>query len=82
MTNEEKAKQITNEVFVMDAIIGVDTSKKIAEICCRKMAQWKEQQMIEKACEWLESVNLDYYQIREGVFSRELVVDFRKTMEE
>ena len=37
---------------------------------------------IEKACEWLESVNLDYYQIREGVFSRELVVDFRKTMEE
>lgn len=38
--------------------------------------------MIDKACEWLESVNLDYYQIREGVFSKELVNDFRKAMEE
>ena len=35
---------------------------------------------IDKACEWLEYVNLDYYQIREGVFSRELVEDFRKAM--
>lgn len=36
---------------------------------------------IEKACGWLESVNLDFYQIREGVFSRELVEDFKKYME-
>lgn len=35
---------------------------------------------IEKACEWLESVNLDFYQIREGVFSRQLVEDFRNYM--
>ena len=34
-----------------------------------------------KAVKWLESVNLDYYQIREGVFSTELVEDFRKAME-
>ena len=33
--------------------------------------------IIEKACEWLESVNLDFYQIREGVFSRQLVEDFK-----
>ena len=45
-------------------------------------ALWADKTMIEKACEWLESVNLDYYQIREGVFSRELVDDFRKAMEE
>lgn len=37
---------------------------------------------LEKAVKWLESVNLDYYQIREGVFSTELVEDFRKAMEE
>ena len=37
---------------------------------------------IEKACDWLESVNLDFYQIREGVFSRQLVEDFKKYMEE
>lgn len=36
---------------------------------------------LEKAVKWLESVNLDYYQIREGVFSTELVEDFRKAME-
>ena len=37
---------------------------------------------IEKACDWLESVNLDFYQIREGVFSRELVEDFKKYLDE
>jgi len=37
---------------------------------------------IKKACDWLESVNLDFYQIREGVFSRQLVEDFKKYMEE
>lgn len=35
---------------------------------------------IEKACEWLESINLDWYQIREGVFSRQLVEDFKNYM--
>ena len=43
-------------------------------------AEWADKSMIDKACEWLESVNLDYYQIREGVFSKELVADFRKAM--
>lgn len=38
--------------------------------------------LIEKACQWLESVNLDFYQIREGVFSMQLVEDFKKYMEE
>lgn len=51
MTNEEKARQITDEVFVMDAIIGVETSKKIAEICCKKMAEWKDEQFQEQYAE-------------------------------
>ena len=36
---------------------------------------------IEKACEWLNSVNLYFYEIREGVFSETLVEDFRDYME-
>ncbi len=46
---------------------------------------WLEKQgesnLTKKAVIWLESVNLDYYQIREGVFSKELVEDFKKYME-
>ena len=37
---------------------------------------------LERVCELLESINLDYYQIREGVFSRDLIKDFRKLLEE
>ena len=40
-----------------------------------------KQKWIEKACDWLESVNLDFHQIREGVFSRQLVEDFKKHLE-
>ena len=36
---------------------------------------------IKKACEWLESVNLYFYEVREGVFSETLVEDFRDYME-
>lgn len=37
---------------------------------------------LDRVCELLESINLDYYQIREGVFSKDLVKDFRKLLEE
>lgn len=45
-------------------------------------AKWADKTMIEKACEWLQTTNLDYYQIIEGVFSTDLVKDFKKAMEE
>ena len=47
----------------------------------RRAVEITKEELIDKACEWLESVNLDWYQIREGVFSSELVKDFRKAME-
>ena len=54
--------------------------------CKMKLVDFNEptekQKWIEKACDWLESVNLDFYQIREGVFSRQFVEDFKKYMEE
>ena len=37
---------------------------------------------LDRVCELLESINLDYYQIREGVFSKDLIKDFRKLLEE
>lgn len=41
------------------------------------------EEMIEKACNKLESLNLDWYQTREGVFlTKKLVEDFRKVMME
>jgi hypothetical protein len=53
--------------------------------CKMKLVDFNEptekQKWIEKACDWLESVNLDFYQIREGVFSRLLVEHFKKYME-
>lgn len=48
----------------------------------REVAEKLNDAFIEKACDWLESVNLDFYQIREGVFSRQFVEDFKKYMED
>lgn len=45
-------------------------------------SEYMREEMMAKACEWLESVNLDWYQISEGVFSIDLVKDFRKAIEE
>lgn len=43
-------------------------------------AEQAKKEIIDKAVKWLESVNLDFYQIREGVFSRQLVEDFHTAM--
>ena len=37
---------------------------------------------LDRVCELLESINLDYYQIREGMYSKDLVKDFRKLLED
>ena len=81
MTNEKKALQLAGLKEISEEERYYQSSKCEIYDKCLKMAIWKEQQMIDKAVEWLESVNLDYYQIREGVFSRELIEDFRKEME-
>ena len=50
-------------------------------------AKWADETMIEKACEWL-SLNIDEYIIegsREGISlenQKQLIIDFRKAMEE
>lgn len=83
MIRKEEREQFANEqVKGAEKLYGYKYSIKDVECACLSGAEWADRTMIDKACEWLESVNLDYYQIREGVFSKELVIDFRKAMEE
>ena len=58
-----------------------EVAKKVAGAAYKDGINAAREQMINKACELLETINLDYYQIREGVFSTDLVKDFRKAME-
>ena len=56
MTNEEKAKEMismsnTNQVYDM---VDFNALHEALYEDLMEMAEWKEKQMIEKACEWLE----------------------------
>ena len=89
MTNEEKAKEI-GQKFYFDTMNSNEAAYKGA----LQMAQWKEQQMIERAVRWMEDninnyiVN-DQYELPNGSMSRdwlkvksEFFTDFKKSMEE
>ena len=87
MTNEEKAKEIVKETE--DFFYHNEQERGLA--CALRMAKWKEQQMIDKACEWLKDMacyyayweyNGDTYE-KEVVYDTEkLINDFKKAMEE
>ena len=84
MTREERIKQKAKEYRKYRESYGVIDPVVLDEIedAYYDGCLCTENAMIEKACEWLETINLDYYQISEGVFSTDLVKDFRKAMEE
>lgn len=88
MTNEEKIKEIigckASNCYNCEYTM-VSTDKKFHRKGCRdmfhlrEMAKWKEKQLIEKACEWLD-LNL-----QGGVHpqsSTRLIGEFKKAMEE
>ena len=83
MSNEEKAKEISlklfeNGHFTHNAI----SQRKEIEKSLIEMAEWKEQQMIEKALNWIHD-NLCYYD--EDGFDADgngILGDFKKAMEE
>lgn len=70
MTNEEKAKKILKQFN----FTGSHPGNKVYGFTLDRMKQiaiWKEQQMIEKACEWLEknvaeTTVIDSYAITES----------------
>lgn len=83
MTNEEKAHEIAIEVVKnTTSIAGLlgRSGLAISEIeeSALKMAKWKDQQLIDKACDWL-------MEIENGTTItniNDFVEDFRKAMEE
>lgn len=84
MTNLEKADELYPYYEDM-------TDLETFQIASRRTgfiagAEWKEQQMIDKACEWLkDNANdyLDWYDWEQcRVDKDELVYDFKKAMEE
>lgn len=96
MTNEEKAREIIGGGCNKKGCRECGGSLSVAEGCVefrhlKEMSEWKEKQMIEKACEWLEDMacyyahweyNGDTYE-KEVVYDTEkLIKDFKKSMEE
>lgn len=82
MINEEKAREIAIEIEKLSFLRGFGEEGIVIEElknAALKMATWKEQQIIEKAIEWLEPVFKDlagYY------CGGDLINDFKKAMEE
>lgn len=77
ITNEEKVREL----------IGCPCPTKIrdCEACFDRikvleMAKWKEQQMIEKACEWIFSNHIHYPNNR--IKTEQIIKDFKRAMEE
>lgn len=85
MTNEEKAKEIT----VNDVCCVWNNGCPNVYNAAMKMAEWKEQQMIDKTCEWLKnntiSVTNDtctYTASSYDISKEEFIKEFKKAMEE
>lgn len=81
MTQEEKAKEIisvsnTNQVY---DVVDFNALHEALHEDLIEMAAWKEQRMIEKACEWLAPAFKDLAGYYSG---SELLDDFKKAMEE
>lgn len=61
MTDLEKAQELAIKYCKEIDSHGKEVYNIGCEIACNEIAKWKEQQMIEKACEWLENNMHDYF---------------------
>jgi len=80
MTNEEKAKEIGQKWYN-------DGANEVAFRSALQMAKWKDEQMIEKACEWLKhnAEHFTYISAHSGdakISEHKLIEEFEKAMEE
>lgn len=84
MTNEEKATELG--IKYQTPCHGVGDCEFEARQAALEMAEWKEEQMIDKACEWLKENIHKYKEYDESGFYHEkskfLFKDFKKAMEE
>ena len=59
------------------------TSKEEIKEACMEMAEWKEKQIIEKACDILENMISEIFlRYMRGEEIKDIISDFRKAMEE
>lgn len=95
MTNEEKSKEISvnNRMTYVESVNDGNTYVVNSQGECyqsaMEMAKWKEQQMIEKAVEWLKDMvcyysywdyNGDTYEKEIAVDTDQMIEDFSKAM--
>ena len=59
MTNEQKSKEIYNK-YKYDKNLNKLATESAAFNAAMEMAEWKEQQMIEKAVKWIKSQMIPY----------------------
>ena len=83
MTQEEKARQLSNNDYLTEddkeLCPSEDTKIRINSYWASlKMAEWKEQQMIDKACEWLEKNIAE----ATGIDSYTIIESFKQAMKE
>ena len=87
MTNEEKAKKLAEE-HENATLFGIESPYHAALGAAIEMAAWKQEQMIEKAVEWLEKMipSSDLERRIYNCFTEEqkqnFIEDFKKAMEE
>lgn len=79
MTNEEKAKELAEESRISTG----ESCEEECYDCAMLMAEWKEQQLIDKACEWLRNNIDDYYITNEfESYFDDMLADFKQAMKE
>ena len=80
ITDNQKAQEISDSYYMPDTGFNREDLYDAG----MEMAQWKEEQMIEKACEWLKDNANDYLDWYDWESCRvnidELLYDFRKAM--
>lgn len=77
MTQEEKAQEIGKQWY-----FDTMNPNEVAYKASIQMAKWKESQMIEKACQWLQAKNrMCMFEI-EMILGKDFIEDFKKAMEE
>lgn len=87
MTNKEKANELARGCFskrTVDSSVN-KLEQLIIKDACLKAIEWKEKQMLDKACEWLkENIYNRVYKCGDdlGFPTAQFIEDFRKAMEE
>lgn len=82
MTNEEKADEIYPYYEDMTDLETFQTASR--QISFIAGAEWKEQQMVEKVCEWIKDQVCYYYhwEVNGDTYENEIVVDSEKMIED